>query len=421
MANARADLERCLARCLRHDRRAGGHRRPAAPPCRRARRRARHSRLGAGLALGLLLLLDAPPPLLLLLELRAGIEHLPPQQHRHREHDGHEQVLLAVLVLVHERLDAAVCTCAWPPHRPLAGARCTRSNALTRSDTQRAEVRGQRRPARDQDIVELAPGVVCAHDFRTAALRRRLMRLRSTALPTWRVTVKPKRACARIACARPAPRRCALGLEHERRRRPARALAHPQELCAPLQGSSRLASRSLLRSRVLWPLPVHRRRHALRRTGACGPSRAVAPRPRGRPWSPCACGTHGGACARACSADRSVSLHSPSLASSCRGSADARRQRGAARPSRRAIADRRRSEVAALIGFWAAPSQSEGKLTFLQPQPASILGNPGKPSILFAFSHVCLTAAANTAANAYSHGQSSPTQSERPRMRRARQ
>ena len=41
--------------------------------------------------------------------------------------------------------------------------------------------------------------------------------------------------------------------------------------------------------------------------GACGRGRGGPRSPSGRPWWPCARGNHGGACARACWADRSVS------------------------------------------------------------------------------------------------------------------
>src|SRR6185503_3627777 len=100
----------------------------------RARRSLRGGRLrcpGLLLGLGLLLLLDALAALLIFLQLRAGIEHLPHQQHGHREHDGDKQVFL--VVLVHERATFPVCRRL--AYRSRAGARCTRSSALTRSDT----------------------------------------------------------------------------------------------------------------------------------------------------------------------------------------------------------------------------------------------------------------------------------------------
>jgi hypothetical protein len=56
------------------------------------------------LLLDLLLLLNALSPLLLLLQLWSGIEHLPAEQHSDRQNDREKKIFLAVLVLKHESL-----------------------------------------------------------------------------------------------------------------------------------------------------------------------------------------------------------------------------------------------------------------------------------------------------------------------------
>jgi hypothetical protein len=50
---------------------------------------------------------------------------------------------------------------------------------------------------------------------------------------------------------------------------------------------------------------------ALRHSTFCGRVRGAPPKPCGHPYSPCARESHGGACVRVCSADRSVSPLSP--------------------------------------------------------------------------------------------------------------
>ena len=49
-----------------------------------------------------------------------------------------------------------------------------------------------------------------------------------------------------------------------------------------------------------------------RPTGACGPWRDGGPEPAPHQGFPCACGSHAGACAQACSVDRCASRYSPS-------------------------------------------------------------------------------------------------------------
>ena len=148
------------------------------------------------------------------------------------------------------------------------------------------------------------------------------MRLRSTALPTCRVTVKPNRGSCPSAGRPPILVTAFLGLEHERRRCPARTLADAQKLGAPFQGrhARRCAFCCLRPCPGHWP-PIAAGRHLTPR-GACGPWHAGAPRPCGRRSSPCACGSRAGACARACSADRYVSRLVSVAASPLQGRAE---------------------------------------------------------------------------------------------------
>ena len=86
-----------------------------------------------------LLLLDALPALLVLLQLGAGIEHLPDQQHAHRQHDGEKEVLLVVLVAwALQRFLFGVFSRV-PAHRTRAGRRGARGRMPWR-----ARSRGQR-------------------------------------------------------------------------------------------------------------------------------------------------------------------------------------------------------------------------------------------------------------------------------------
>jgi hypothetical protein len=91
---------------------------------------------------------------------------------------------------------------------------------------------------------------------------------------------------------------------------------------------------------------------ALTPTGACAPWPAAAPRPCARRASACACGTRDGACARACSADRSVSHPAPSSGNSSTSPIDAGSDgsRIAPRPKGNSCCLEVR-EVAQLIGF----------------------------------------------------------------------
>src|SRR5262245_21102944 len=94
-----------------------------------------------------------------------------------------------------------------------------------------------------------------------------------------------------------------LRLQDERGRCPACTAAHAQEVRPPLEGLQPATGAHI----PLGPGHVPPTEASLRRTGACGPWRADAPGPDGLRRSPCACGTRGGACERACSADRCAS------------------------------------------------------------------------------------------------------------------
>jgi hypothetical protein len=119
--------------------------------------------------------------------------------------------------------------------------------------------------------------------------------------------------------------------------------------------------------------------------GACGPSRAGARESGGRRQFPCACGSHGAACERPCSADkcasRLVSAFKPgpepfeSTAARCAGNA-------------RGGLPTILPDLLGLIGlppFQVNPSRPAGKRSLLLAQP-----------------HVCLTAVQNRKAKPYS-------------------
>ena len=96
-AHARGGLDRRGARRSRRQRSCRGHRGARLRGCARGGDRSRFQRARLLLDLALLLL-NALPALLVFLQLGAGIEHLPDQQHAHRQHDGEKEVLLVVLV-----------------------------------------------------------------------------------------------------------------------------------------------------------------------------------------------------------------------------------------------------------------------------------------------------------------------------------
>ena len=122
------------------------------------------------------------------------------------------------------------------------------------------------------------------HASRTISRSRRRTRLRSTALPTFLETVNPTRTG-------PSSRR--------------------SRACSTNAAAGSLgAGRGGQEIRPL-PQPLHGMAGAgaagLRRSAACGRARAGRPGPCGRPWSPCGRESRDGACAPACSVDRSAS------------------------------------------------------------------------------------------------------------------
>ena len=142
---------------------------------------------------------------------------------------------------------------------------------------------------------------------RTAALRRRLMRLRSTAPPTCLLTVKPN--LRRFGQRR---RVASLALQNECGRRPTGARAHAQELGPALERGKPRArpgprAGGRLRSGFDRGLGHASRRPRLTPTGACAPWRGGVPGCGGPRRSPYACEIHDGACGRAGSVDRCAS------------------------------------------------------------------------------------------------------------------
>ena len=134
---------------------------------------------------------------------------------------------------------------------------------------------------------------------RTISRRRRRTRLRSTALPTFFDTVKPTRAG-------PSSLRLRACSTKGRRRRLASGCCR-QEIGALLQSFHGELRRHDLRAVI--------RGHQLHGAEPLASARRGAPRPPcGRPWSPCGCESRGGACAPACSVDRSASRLSSPLA-----------------------------------------------------------------------------------------------------------
>ena len=73
----------------------------------------------------------ALPALLVFLEARPGIEYLPGEQHRHRQHDGKEEVPLAVLI-GHGRLSKMPCEINPPACCRFACARVGRGGGCAR-------------------------------------------------------------------------------------------------------------------------------------------------------------------------------------------------------------------------------------------------------------------------------------------------
>ena len=182
-----------------------------------------------------------------------------------------------------------------------------------------AERRRQRRLACNEHVVEVAPGMILAYapDCRLEAPSDAVALDRLADLPGDREAEPRLLPCGCLAI------RLAIALPWPRARRPARPSAHP---CGPaktlpalsVSSSSLVAPFAAVARALAIGHPIAAGRHLTPR-GACGPSHAGEPRSCGHRWWPCACGNHAGACARACSADRSVSRPSPLTASPCRG------------------------------------------------------------------------------------------------------
>ncbi len=176
-----------------------------------------------------------------------------------------------------------------------------RPNALIRSDTSAAKPasRAARRAIRHSRSRFAQWSRTTS---RTAALRRRLIRLRSTAFPTFLLTVKPNLAPpagphSRHPAAWPPGRIAGVA-----KRAPLRIRKNSGRR---FEGRKRERWEAAAAAPVLWPcthpLP------ASSRQATCGPSRAGAQESCGRRPFACACGNHGAACERPCSADRYAS------------------------------------------------------------------------------------------------------------------
>jgi hypothetical protein len=74
---------------------------------------------------------------------------------------------------------------------------------------------------------------------------------------------------------------------------------------------------------VSFNFPPEQMRALVRPTGACGPWHGGEPKPSRHLPFPCACGSHGGACAQVCSVDTCASRYSPSSSAARRSHLDA--------------------------------------------------------------------------------------------------
>ena len=223
-------------------RRSGRHR-----PGDRSRRAAGLARRGLARHRRLRLLGDGRLAAVTLLEpQRHAEEVVPGDQHDARQDDGQEKVLV---VFTHgedrdrSRPSKEGRNGASRPavRRPWAGSRCrARDRCRRRGRYKRpTELRGARsRPRRAGVSAWLAPA------SRAAALRRRLIRLRSVACPTFLVTVKPKR--------KPAPSGASVS-----RRRPCRVMRSvwKRRPAAAARNSGRFVNRPRVRPRVRAPPP----------------------------------------------------------------------------------------------------------------------------------------------------------------------
>ena len=182
---------------------------------------------------------------------------------------------------------------------------CERAGKVT---FQRSERARQRLAARDDDIIAIAPGL---------GIRQRPQNLAEAsadpiALDGIADLLRDGEAEPRAGGRDRYPSR--LALEHERRGGRPRSSADALELNSSLQGYKPHLAQSppigpAVRPPARKPASV---RTAIRPTAASGPWRDDGGgRARRQAW-PCACEIHGGACARAGSADRSASRQSPS-------------------------------------------------------------------------------------------------------------
>jgi len=163
-----------------------------------------------------------------------------------------------------------------------------RFNAVRRSATRAANGRLNVacRPITTKSCPSFAAtGMTCS----TTARRRRRARLRATALPTLRLTVKPTRtACSARRAGLPAPWRRTWRIKP--------GATHLRRVPATWRNSERRFRRAISGTTT-----------AFRRKDACVPWRGGWPGHGGHPRSPCVCGNHGGACGRGCSAEKCVS------------------------------------------------------------------------------------------------------------------
>ncbi len=193
-----------------------------------------------------------------------------------------------------------------------AGPRSPRRCRLTR----RSKAGAKRLAPRDDHVVEMLKAGRCPTAPRPNVSRpsrsRRFTRLRSTALPTLRLTVSPKRGRiksadgASAACDHAGRTLAALDREPRRvkpaalvRQRRSRRAASDAPACIPAWCAA-----PDIRS---WHLAPEAR---LTQTGACGHGPDGPRGPCGHPRWRGGRGSHGGACARACWVDRCVSRKS---------------------------------------------------------------------------------------------------------------
>jgi hypothetical protein len=137
---------------------------------------------------------------------------------------------------------------------------------------------------------------VCCSASRTASLRRRRVRLRTTALPTFFVTVKPRRSgpwSSRTSAWRTTPPTATFLPFAAARKNSARRVRR-FGLRALRDGEGQSIGAGVRAGMEGTPAV----RSAFRRTGACGPWRGARPALYGRLQFPCGRGNHAGACGR---------------------------------------------------------------------------------------------------------------------------